>query len=87
MIDSVEKAARVQSRRRVAGLKGRSKAVRRWFKREYGRAIEAHGGRIPVVIQVGSAPSPTKRTLAEVDLHDVLRADFSGCRRFDEVHK
>ena len=52
MITSCEQAVGVQGARRDAGLKGRSKAVRRWFKSGYGCAVEAtqeasgaHGGR------------------------------------------
>ena len=52
MINTQEHAVRVQSRRRAAGLKGRSKAVRRWFKRSYGRGVEAHA---PSALPVGLA--------------------------------
>lgn len=49
MITSFEQASKVQARRRASGKKGRAKAVRRWFKREYGRAVEAHASRtLPV---------------------------------------
>lgn len=47
MITTLEHAIKVQARRRESGKKGRSKAVRRWFKREYGRAVEAHSGALP----------------------------------------
>ena len=43
MIKTAEHAIAVQTRRRREGLKRRSKAVRRWFKRTHGRAVEAHG--------------------------------------------
>lgn len=42
MIKSISHAFIVQSRRRESGKRGRSKAVRRWFKRVYGRGVEAH---------------------------------------------
>lgn len=42
MITSEEQAIRIQTARRQAGLKGRSKAVRRWFKRTHGRAVEGN---------------------------------------------
>lgn len=44
MIKTREQAARIQQRRLRSGKRGRAKAVRRWFSREYGRAVEAHGG-------------------------------------------
>lgn len=44
MIDSFQHAAKVQTRRRAAGKKGRAKAVRRWFRRAgHGPAVEATG--------------------------------------------
>lgn len=46
MITNERQAVRVQKARRLAGLKGRSKAVRRWFKREYGTAVDASGGKV-----------------------------------------
>ena len=73
MIQSAEHAALVQQRRRKAGLKGRSKAVRRWFKREFGRSIDAHS----------QASIPIYHYLADY----VMQGDFTGCRRYDEVHK
>lgn len=42
MITTAEQAIRVQRERFRSGKKGRSKAVRRWFKRVHGRAVEAH---------------------------------------------
>lgn len=42
MIKTFYQAAEVQARRRALGKKGRSKAVRRWVKREYGSAVEAN---------------------------------------------
>lgn len=71
MIDSVEQAIRVQTRRRNAGLKGRSKAVRRWFKRQGWRAIEAYSGHPPGL---------------PMHWREQLGGDFSGCRGFSEVH-
>jgi hypothetical protein len=71
MITTWEQAVAVQTRRRDSGKKGRSKAVRRWFKRT-GNAlsIEIHDGAID-----------------NRDFHYQLRGDFTGCRRFDEVHQ
>lgn len=42
MITDSAHAAAVQTRRRLAGKKGRSKAVRRWAKREFGAAIDTY---------------------------------------------
>lgn len=41
MITSAEQAIAVQKRRVAAGKKGRAKAVRRWFRRNWGIAVEA----------------------------------------------
>ena len=46
MITNERQAVRVQKARRLAGLKGRSKAVRRWFTREYGTAIDLASGKV-----------------------------------------
>lgn len=86
MITTPEQAIAVQTRRRAAGLKGRSKAVRRWFKREYGRAVEAHGGPIEVAISVDVDGHPGRRRKVLVDLRHVLTGDFTGCRGWSEVH-
>jgi len=42
MITNVLHAIQVQTRRREAGLKGRSKAVRRWAKRVSGASLDSH---------------------------------------------
>jgi len=42
VITSQKHAIAVQHRRRQAGKKGRAKAVRRWFKRTHGAAIDAN---------------------------------------------
>lgn len=42
MITDSAHAVCVQTRRRLTGKKGRSKAVRRWAKREFGAAIDAY---------------------------------------------
>jgi len=71
MIRSAQHAHEVQVRRRLQGKKGRAKAVRRWFKRTYGRAIEAH----------------SLMSLPDIDhLRLVMHGDFTGCRGFSEVH-
>jgi hypothetical protein len=41
MITDSAHAAAVQTRRRLSGKKGRSKAVRRWAKRDFGTAVDA----------------------------------------------
>jgi hypothetical protein len=79
MITSAQQAVDVQTSRRRKGLKGRSKAVRRWFKREHGRAIEAHGKLPEVKIPFGQGT-------IEVNLRDALDGDFDGCRSWTEAH-
>lgn len=54
MITDSMHAKAVQTKRRLSGKKGRSKAVRRWFKRTYGRAVEAHP---PSLLPVGLVDS------------------------------
>lgn len=71
MIDSFEQAAEVQRRRREADKKGRAKAVRRWFKRQGWRAVEAYGGQPPGL---------------PLNWREALGGDFSECRSFDEVY-
>lgn len=44
MIKTEAKAIAAQQRRVAEGKKGRAKAVRRWFKRTYGPAVEATTG-------------------------------------------
>jgi hypothetical protein len=80
MIRDAKHAIKVQERRRDSGNKGRAKAVRRWFKRTYGRAVEAHSY-IPVVVKIADHLRPV-----EVDLCFALDGDFTGCRSFDETH-
>lgn len=88
MITSAQQAVAVQTSRRRKGLKGRSKAVRRWFKREYGRAIEAH----PCSIGVDYFCNPNdrlslgRRQKVFLDLKQALSGDFTGCRNFEETH-
>lgn len=88
MITTAEQAVLVQARRRAAGLKGRSKAVRRWFKREYGQAVEAHGHLPEVIVRFGKPhPETGARGAQKIGLRDALDGDFEGCRSFSEVHK
>jgi len=86
MIESGEQAIAVQSRRRRQGLNGRSKAVRRWFKREHGRAVDAHSGLLEVDIEVGGPAPVGRRNLQRKDLKEELRGDFTGCRSYTETY-
>lgn len=88
MITSAQQAVAVQTRRRQAGKKGRAKAVRRWFQRTYGCAIDVHGGEIhePICFY-GIDDEGDNSGTHRVNLKYMLRGDFTGCRRFDEVHK
>ena len=83
MIRNREHAIEVQRRRREAGKAGRSKAVRRWFKREYGRAPEAHSA----PIWVDRWRDGMDAGYVREDLRYQLDGDFTTCRGFDEVHK
>lgn len=85
MITSADQAIAVQARRLASGRKGRSKAVRRWFKRTYGRAVEAHTNPTGPIARAHKDIFG-KIVLCYVDLRYELKADFTGCRRFDEVH-
>lgn len=44
MVNTFKQAEAIQRRRRESGLKGRSKAVRRWFMRNHAVSVEACPG-------------------------------------------
>jgi hypothetical protein len=50
-VRNADHAVRVQTRRREAGKKGRSKAVRRWVKREFGMGVDACPGIVGGVLR------------------------------------
>lgn len=85
MIRTFEHAELVQRRRREAGLLGRSKAVRRWFKRTYGRAPEAYGRPLWRTLEL-SEGEQSRRRLIKADVRLRLRGNFEGCRPFDVAH-
>ena len=86
MIESGKQAVAVQSRRRKQGLKGRSKAVRRWFKWEHGCAVDAHSGLLEVDIEVGGPARWGARNRQRLDLKNELHGDFTGCRSYTETY-
>lgn len=69
MINTFKQAEVVQRRRREAGLKGRSKAVRRWFTRNHGVSIEAC---------IGTYLCTNSGELCAFHTN-MLHGDFAGC--------
>ena len=64
MIKTVQHAIAVQTRRRESGKKGRSKAVRRWFKRTYSEpAIDIY----------------TPNAFLSAEDKDALHGNFTDC--------
>jgi hypothetical protein len=84
MITSCEQSRRVQKARRDAGLRGRSKAVRRWFQRQYGCAIDAHSGDLWYSWWMQGANMHDDEVEMRDDLKYALRGDFTGCGKFQE---